>query len=139
MKKIQLSLLASLVFKTRQLVRAQLPERSDTSAWLRLEVLAFIDHRADPTMREIAEYLRVRPPSATSLVWRLARAGLVVRKTFSGDRRAVHVSLTAKGRAELGAHRRAAVRALQKMFSKLTEPEISALIEILERLTREGQ
>jgi len=52
-----------------------------------------------PTMNELARYLDLDKSSATGLVDRAQRRGLVVRAPSTTDRRAVLVSLTDRGRS----------------------------------------
>lgn len=55
------------------------------------------------TMSELANTLRVRPPTASKTVGRLAAQGLVVRKASDSDARLVRVHLTDEGRSRAGA------------------------------------
>ncbi len=50
------------------------------------------------TMGDLAMELRVRPPTASKTVARLAAQGLVERRTTNGDGRIVKVELTDEGR-----------------------------------------
>ncbi|MDR4308534.1 MarR family transcriptional regulator [Chelatococcus sambhunathii] len=50
------------------------------------------------TMGDLATELRVRPPTASKTVARLAAQGLVERRTVNGDGRVVKVELTDEGR-----------------------------------------
>ncbi len=126
--------LTSLLFKTKQLIRHELPTRHDANAWLRLEILNFIASAEEATMRAIAEYLRIKPPSATSLITALESDGLVVRVKHPSDRRAVHVSLTETGAQRLALYRRESHRALETVFSRLSSREIETLKRVLKRL-----
>src|SRR5438309_8680935 len=91
--------LAQLFFATRQLVRSKLPHGSgDSNEWMRCETLRYIRlNTPAPTMREVANYLRVKAPSATSVVIRLEREGLVSRIREQDDKRIVRLALTHKG------------------------------------------
>jgi DNA-binding MarR family transcriptional regulator len=62
-------------------------------------VLQVLDKQDAITMSELAVTLRVRTPTASKAVTRLAALGLVERQSDSGDRRAVRVRLTRKGKA----------------------------------------
>ena len=54
-------------------------------------------------MSELASALRVRPPTASKTVGRLAAQGLLVRKASDADARLVRVHLTDEGRTRAGA------------------------------------
>ncbi|MCB4770707.1 MarR family transcriptional regulator [Ancylobacter sp. Lp-2] len=65
-----------------------------------LKLLFDLDGR---TMSELAGALRVRPPTASKTVGRLAAQGLLVRKASDTDARLVRVHLTDEGRTRAGA------------------------------------
>jgi DNA-binding MarR family transcriptional regulator len=55
------------------------------------------------TMGELAATLRVRPPTASKTIARLAAQGLVERRAGAGDARQVRVELTEEGRRRAAA------------------------------------
>lgn len=127
--------LASLFFDMKQTIRANLPHgQVDPNAWMRCETLRFIAEIEDPTMREIADHLRITAPSATSLMRKLARLGWIKRSASGSDKRVVRISLTKAGQRELARYRKQAERTMQKVFSKLPERELSNLVQALRRL-----
>jgi DNA-binding MarR family transcriptional regulator len=65
-----------------------------------LQALAAADQM---TMGELAAILRVRPPTASKTISRLATLNLVERHTEPGDARIVRVRLTEEGRARAAA------------------------------------
>jgi DNA-binding MarR family transcriptional regulator len=54
------------------------------------------------TMGDLAELLRVKPPTASKTIARLAAQGLVERQTEPGDARIVRVRLTQQGAERAG-------------------------------------
>lgn len=62
------------------------------------QVLTLLAAENGRTMGDLAATLRVRPPTASKTVARLAAQGLVERRTTSGDGRVVRVDLTDEGR-----------------------------------------
>jgi DNA-binding MarR family transcriptional regulator len=63
------------------------------------QVLQALDQQKAVTMTDLAATLRVRVPTASKAVTRLAALGFVERVTEGGDRRTVRVKLTRKGKA----------------------------------------
>jgi DNA-binding MarR family transcriptional regulator len=63
------------------------------------QVLQVLDQQKSLTMGELASILRVRAPTASKTVTRLAASGLVERIAEGGDRRTIRVKLTRKGKA----------------------------------------
>jgi DNA-binding MarR family transcriptional regulator len=135
MKDSKLSELTSLFFTTRQIIKQQLPSgESDPNTWLRFETLRFIGESKDPTMQDLAHYLRVKAPSATSLVAHLAKTGLIARKGEKEDKRIVRISLTAVGKKEIKNYTARCAKTMQKVFSKLNDREVDELVTILRHL-----
>lgn len=62
------------------------------------QVLTLLAAENGRTMGDLASELRVRPPTASKTVARLAAQGLVERRTVNGDGRVVKVELTDEGR-----------------------------------------
>jgi len=136
MKENQFSELASLFFSTKQIMKKQMPTNahSDPNSWLRFETMKFIDVSGEPTMRDIAEYLRIKAPSATSLIAHLASLGLIVRKVEKDDKRIVRIALSPKGAKEVDAYTKRSIVTMRKTFSKLDAKEIQTLVTILKHL-----
>lgn len=61
-------------------------------------VLKLLEEADGRTMTELAEALRVRPPTASKTVGRLSAQGLLERRASEGDARLVRVHLTEEGR-----------------------------------------
>ncbi|MGD9560179.1 MAG: MarR family winged helix-turn-helix transcriptional regulator, partial [Oscillospiraceae bacterium] len=82
----------------------------------------------------IAEYLDIRPPSATGVVNKLAQKGYVVKEKGDADGRVVHVRLTRAGQRVNSAHQffhRNMVRALSK---EMTQEEKEIFMRGMETL-----
>ena len=61
------------------------------------QVLQVLANQGAITIGDLATILRVRPPTASKAVTRLAVLGFVERQSNDGDRRSVRVRLTRKG------------------------------------------
>jgi DNA-binding MarR family transcriptional regulator len=86
---------------------------------------------------ELAAYESIAQPSATTLVGRLERQGLVTRAPDPDDRRAVRVSITRAGETLLAERREARAGALARRLAALSEDEratLAAAAPLLERL-----
>ncbi len=127
---------ASLFFAVRGVVRTKLAQgkQLDPSAWLRVETLKFIADHDKPSMRDIAAFLSITAPSATSLVGALMREGVVKRSTSRTDRRASELSLTPKGKALLAKKVARGTKLLGEIFSALSPAELAAFSRALERM-----
>lgn len=126
----------SLFFAVRGVMRTRVAQgkKLEPSAWLRIETLKFIGGHANPSMRDVADYLSITAPSATSLVRGLIKSGLVASKTDPRDRRTLQLSLTKEGRATLRSHAARAKKALSGLFEGLSPRELAAFEKALERI-----
>jgi DNA-binding MarR family transcriptional regulator len=129
--------LSGLFFETRQIIRQNLPgaKRSDPNAWLRLQTIRFISEADAPTMHDVAAYLRVKAPSATSLIAHLVSQGLIARRP-GRDRREVILSVTPAGRQALMEYGEQSEKMMRTTFSTLDESEVGSLCAILKKLIR---
>jgi DNA-binding MarR family transcriptional regulator len=102
------------------------------------EVLAVLAEADAPlTVREIGERLVCEGGSPSRLVASVVDAGLLERGERAGDRRAVELSLTDRGRAAVEAVRRAEDELHQWLASSLSERELTAVVRALRKLVRE--
>ena len=130
----------SLFFAVRRIMRTTLAKdkKLDPSTWLRIETMKFIGEHDESKMKDIADYLSITAPSATSLMSGLVRSGFVMGRTDQHDRRASRLILTAKGKAELKKAIAHGLRVLSPLFSVLSKAELAALTKALERIKRES-
>ena len=136
MKDEILKELATLFFTTRQIIRAELPTRGvcDPNEWLYKEVLRFVSQTDGPTMQDIAQHLRVKAPSASSLIAHLADQGWLERKGSAQDRRVVRIYITNSGTKKLALYTKWSLVMMHKVFAKLTDAEIKTLVSLLRRV-----
>lgn len=131
---------ATLFFRVRGLVRRELAQgrKLDPSAWLHIETLVYIRTHCGPSMSDIADYLAITAPSATSLIAALVSAGFVRRIADPADKRAWCLSLTAKGDRELAKTVKRGMRALGGLFAPLSAAELAAFTHALGRIQEEA-
>lgn len=126
-------LLGVMRLMTTHLSREHKKDFSGSSP-LHFQVLSYIKNRRDPLMREIAEFLLITPPSATSLVDSMATEGLIKRVPDKRDRRATRLSLTPKGTKFCGRTLKQMTNHAKEMFLCLTEDERQQLIFIYRKI-----
>lgn len=98
--------------------------------------LYHISANKNPTMRDIAEYLCVTPPSASELVNELVSKGLLVRREDPKDRRIVRISLSPGGKAFLSKVLRLREEMLRSFLSRLSKDDRKELARILSVLVK---
>lgn len=113
-----------------------LAERGLTSS--RAEVIFRLHGQGPMVQRELSQALRCTPRHVTQLVDQLESVGLVARQQHPTDRRAVLVTLTAKGSklaARIDAEReQAARRMLGDVSSADLESAVTVLRTVIDRL-----
>ena len=86
------------------------------------------------TQRGLTEWLGIQPGSASEVIAKLEKSGLIVRTENPVDRRTTDITLTEQGRikAEEAAQQRKAGH--EQLFMCLAEDEKAALLTLLEQL-----
>jgi DNA-binding MarR family transcriptional regulator len=100
----------------------------DALSLVHLNVLTTLEAEGPLPMSRLAEAMDVSDASATGIVDRMEKRGLVERRHGTGDRRQVLVHATDAGAGvfrDIAAHRRAA---LSCVLAELTEDEMAALL-----------
>ncbi|MGA2513949.1 MAG: MarR family transcriptional regulator [Candidatus Limnocylindrales bacterium] len=93
-----------------------------------LNVLTALETEGPLSMKRLAELMDVSDASATGIVDRMEKRGLVERRHDTGDRRVVLVHATDAGArvfGDMASHRRAM---LSRVLAELTEDEMAALL-----------
>lgn len=99
-----------------------------------LEIMHYITEHTNPTMKDIAGYLRITPPSVTTLIDSMVENKLVKRVTIAGDRRSVRVVLTPKAKKLSVTLQKKKKNMLTLLLKKLTieqKQQLSAIISTL--------
>jgi DNA-binding MarR family transcriptional regulator len=94
-------------------------------------VLMLLRARDGPTQAELAEGLRVEPPTVSRMVAALERCGLVTRRRSLRDRRALAVELTEAGRALQGRFDELWAELAERTTAGLSPTERAELVRLL--------
>jgi len=86
------------------------------------------------TLRQLSEHTNVSPATATTILDRLERNGLVVRVRSTSDKRKVHANLTEKGELLLGTAPLPLQESFVNKFHSLDEWEQSLLLSSVQRI-----
>lgn len=97
-------------------------------------VLIILYETGGITQRELTERMGIQPGSASEVIGKLEKAGLIERKSSQADRRTVDIQLTEAGRKE--AEEAALQRKIRhrEMFSCLSDDEKAALLSLTEKI-----
>jgi len=86
------------------------------------------------TMSELAERLKIKPPSATKMVQRMAQSNLVETRQSISDARVTQVFLTKSGRKLKSSIESDWTQVDEAMFSQLSETEKDTMKQLLEKI-----
>jgi DNA-binding MarR family transcriptional regulator len=101
-----------------------------------IEIMQYMSEHANPTMKDVAGYLRITPPSVTTLIDTMVEHKLVKRETLPGDRRSVRVVLTPKARKLSVTLHHKKTKLLTKILKKLSIEQKKQLSEIISTLIK---
>jgi len=107
-----------------------------------VSALATIERAGPLTPSELARHERIKRPTATRILARLAEEGLVTRASDPTDGRCSIVTVSAEGRALLKRLRRRKNAYLARRMEELPDDDVAALdraAEILERVLEEDE
>jgi len=125
----------SLIFATRRMMNEQKePHKGKNCSFLHLIALSYVE-QSRPLMKDIADFLGVAPPSATSLMNTLVKSELVYRESGTADRRAVRIIISKKGKNFLEAHKKIMAEKMHANLSRLSDREQQQLKKILEKIS----
>ena len=125
----------ALIFSTRKLLHEQKePKDAKACSFLHFVTLGYVKTHS-PLMKDIAGFLGVAPPSATSLINTLSKEGLIARREDAQDRRIVRIVLTKKGAAYAEKHKNHVTKTMRSALEELTLAEQKQLLAILEKIT----
>jgi len=96
--------------------------------------LSALRHKDGQTIGELAQLTVLDRSSLGRLLDDMARDGLVVREPLPDDRRALSVSLSAKGRQTFEAARALARQHYREVYKGITQPEFETLMRLLRRI-----
>lgn len=99
-------------------------------------VLALLGRHTGASLSSVAKHLGVADATASTMVDRLVRRGLVSREVHPQERRRVVLDLTQEGRSLLSRARAQARTFLATALAAWSGPELQQLEESLERLSQ---
>ena len=127
----------SLIFTTRRMLHEQKQsQKSKNCSSLHLITLGIVQNKS-PLMKELADYLGITPPSATSLINKLVKDELVYRQADKIDRRIVRIVISKKGQLFLETHKKMMAEKMRSNLSRLSASEQQELEKILKKISAE--
>ncbi len=101
---------------------------------LKIQVLDYVKNHRNPLMKNVADFLSITPPSATSLINGMVREQFLARCFDSQDRRSVRLRITTGGEKILRRGFKQMTRHMKEIFSCLTVKERKQLTAIYRKI-----
>jgi MarR family transcriptional regulator, organic hydroperoxide resistance regulator len=98
--------------------------------------LMVLSQRDGMSQREIADQLRLAPPTITAMLQRMEKGGIVVRRPDAEDQRLVRVYLTDEGRALESELRGAIASHINHIIGAMSEQDRSEFARLLELMAQ---
>lgn len=118
----------------RRLVKTALANIDVDISPLHFEIMKLLNEVGILHVAEIGERLHIARSQMTHLLNKLVDAGIVERRTDTGDRRMINIVLTLKGKTMLEEHNSSIRDAIRETLSCLTEGELEDLSASLRKL-----
>jgi len=128
--------LIDAIFKLSRFMKDSVGGDLTSLSMLQLQALVFLKKHSGSQMGDIAENFSIELPSATSLVNKLVKANLVLRKADIKDRRLVRVELTKKGEFLLKKAREEKTKRIMENLQVLSDTEKKDLLIIIEKMAK---
>jgi MarR family transcriptional regulator, organic hydroperoxide resistance regulator len=100
------------------------------------QVLQLLAHQDGVTMTAIADELRIKPPTASKMIARMAAQGLLERRGIEEDARRVAVFITDEGRGRIDQLRKTAKKVEKLALADLDDKDIRRLRRLLKKVAR---
>ncbi len=132
----QVDNLISLIFTVGRQLKEHIKsaKASDLSSE-QLQTLRYVHEHPQTLMKDVATYLCIAPPSATTVIDNLVAKHYLQRLPDATDRRLIRLELTAAGKKELSKSFKAIQQHLRQVFSSLDQTEINTFITLLEKIS----
>lgn len=102
-----------------------------------IDALAYITEKGSPSMKDIADHLKITPPSTTAIIEAMQKKKLVTRVLNNRDRRTIRVALTPRAWKFFKILHERKLAVLAKMLSKLNSADQKQFIRLLTILIKE--
>ena len=122
-----------LIFATKKKMHENVGKKAKNCSFLHMITLRYIQEKS-PLMKEVADFLGITPPSATSLVNNLSADGFISREADKNDRRIVRIVITKKGHAYLDKSKKIVSAPMRESLMNLSDKEQREFEKILKKI-----
>jgi DNA-binding MarR family transcriptional regulator len=132
--------LLPLMFEVGRMLKQELyTQKNGMPSFLHAQTLQYIKELSEkgrqPTMSDIAEYLRITPPSATALIDSFVQDRILERTADVHDRRVVRLTVSKKGIELIVKTMRQREKAFTRIAARLSKKDHDELVRLLSIIT----
>lgn len=126
------------IFNAGQILRERARSESNLTdcSFLHMHTLHYVKENELANMKEIANFLHITPPSATSLVNSLVKRGFILRSGHEADRRTIKLQITKAGEDLLITSFKRMMSRVEDDINKLSELEKKTFLSILNKISK---
>lgn len=122
--------LLSVMGQLHKLLAGQEPHEDKAATFMQFAALKFLQHHDAETVGSLAAHLNLSKSSATQLVERLVRAGLVEKMDDPEDGRIVRLHTLPQGEHQLAEMQKKYSDKMSAVFAKVPDKDLRELIRI---------
>lgn len=132
--------IASLIFAIRRQIEERVyRQKKMPLSLVQIIALRYLESRVKMTsMKNLADFLGITPPSATAIANGLTKLNLIERLADKKDRRIVCLKITKRGKYVLRKTFIKMLSQLKKEFKVLSKNEQQSLVKILEKISKKN-
>lgn len=101
--------------------------------------LKLIREKQKATFTELAELFNISKPTLTETINKFLKAKLVKKTRCSNDQRVYYISLTKKGEKLAMTNELESMKAVSKIFERLSEEEIEMAVKIFDKIGEDNK
>jgi DNA-binding MarR family transcriptional regulator len=105
-----------------------------SSSFMDIAILHAAMEKDNPSMKDVADMLRIQGSSATVIIDRLVLNGELVRMEDPGDRRVVRIGITPAGKKILKSGMKDSIAGMDKLLAVLDERERAAFDKLITKI-----
>jgi len=96
-----------------------------------METLRYVVKEKNPTMKDVAKYLKITPPSVTAIIECLINKGILKKEVDRIDHRVIRLMVTPKSSKIINSIKNKKIEIIKKIISKLNQVDKKEFLRIL--------
>ncbi len=135
-KEVQIKEFIEMMFRMRKMMFEidDCDRKSRSTTLLQFSGLVILDQSPGSTVNEIANKFLMSSAAISQYLNRLQKAGLIIKKADSSDKRINRVYLSKKGQLQLKLIQQVVYKKIERLLTSLSSQELTIMINIQRKL-----